>query len=55
MQKSKKLKNIKQKTGKYFERSYVTPTGKKVVGHFVFNLTKSQLKKNFQEILRSYF
>ena len=33
----------------------MTPTGKKVVGHFVFNLTKSQLEKKLSRNFKKLF
>ena len=41
------LKNMKVNNGKYEVRSYTTPTGKLITGHFVFDLTRSKLQKNF--------
>ena len=41
------FKNMKVNNGKYEERSYTTPTGKLITGHFVFDLTRSKLQKKF--------
>ena len=35
------------------EKIFITPTGKSIKGHFVFDLTRSMLQKNFQESLQS--
>ena len=44
------FKNFKIEKGKYRERSLSTSTGKKLTGHFVFDLTRSKLQKNFEKV-----
>ena len=36
----------------YNEKTFITPTGKSIKGHFVFDLTRSKLQKKFQESLQ---
>ena len=47
------FKEIKVNNGTYQIRSFTTPTGKTITGHFVFDLTRSNLQKKFQESLQS--
>ena len=48
------FKSTKERQGKYIEQTVTTPTGKEIVGHFIFNLTKSQLKRSFRENSNEY-
>ena len=41
------FKDIKLNHDKYKERSFTTPTGRVIEGHFVFDLTRSKLQKRF--------
>ena len=41
------FKSTKERQGKHIEKTVTTPTGKEIVRHFIFNLTKSQLEKKF--------
>ena len=41
------LKNFKIENGRYHERSLTTSTGKTLIEHFVFELTRSKLQKKF--------
>ena len=47
------FKNMKVNNGKYEVRSYTTPTGKLITGHFVFDLTRPKLQRNFLESLQN--
>ena len=38
---------MKVNNRKYEVRSYTTPTGKTITGHFVFDLTRSKLQRKF--------
>ena len=37
----------------YNEKTFITPTGKSIKGHFVFDLTRSKLQKKIQESLQN--
>ena len=39
------FKEMKANNGTYQIRSFTTPTGKTITGHFVFDLTRSKLQK----------
>ena len=39
------FKEMKVNNGTYQIRSFTTPTGKTITGHFVFDLTRSKLQK----------
>ena len=41
------FKDMKVNNGTYQIRSFTTPTGKTITGHFVFDLTRSKLQKKF--------
>ena len=41
------FKEMKVSNGTYQIRSFTTPTGKTITGHFVFDLTRSKLQKKF--------
>ena len=41
------FKEMKVNNGTYQIRSFTTPTGKTITGHFVFDLTRSKLQKKF--------
>ena len=41
------FKEFKLNHDKYKERSFTTPTGRVIEGHFVFDLTLSKLQKRF--------
>ena len=41
------FKEMKVNNGTYQIRSFTTPTGKAITGHFVFDLTRSKLQKKF--------
>ena len=41
------FKEFKLNHDKYKERSFTTPTGRVIEGHFVFDLTRSKLQKRF--------
>ena len=47
------FKEMKVNNGTYQIRSFTTPTRKTITGHFVFDLTRSKLQKNFQESLQN--
>ena len=40
-------KELKISQGTYKEKTFITPTGKSIKGHFVFDLTRSILQKKF--------
>ena len=42
-----KFKEHKISNGTYNEKIFITPTGKSIKGHFVFDLTRSMLQKKF--------
>ena len=44
---------MKVNNGKYEVRSYTTPTGKLITDHFVFDLARSKIKRNFLESLQN--
>ena len=41
------LKSLKLNHDKYKERSFTTPTGRVIEGHFAFDLTRSKYLKRF--------
>ena len=41
------FKEMKVNNGTYQIRSFITPTGKTITSHFVFDLTRSKLQKKF--------
>ena len=41
------FKEHKINNGTYIEKVFITPTGKSIKGHFVFDLTRSMLQKKF--------
>ena len=41
------FKEHKISNGTYIEKVFITPTGKSIKGHFVFDLTRSMLQKKF--------
>ena len=41
------FKEMKISQNTYNEKTFITPTGKSIKGHFVFDLTRSKLQKKF--------
>ena len=49
------FKEMKISQNAYIEKTFITPTGKAIKGHFVFDLTRSKLqKKFFKKVWKAY-